>query len=317
MIDTGTPYLSAAILEKSRLYIQLPEAPRLSFFEDPSARMRPPAAKKAPKRWTDHPRLAPIAALKKRKKFSVPKLEVARTPDLYFRASAGAQSAAGALLADPKGFDLHVLWALGAREQVVMGELSSSKVRARALLDDGPLKPAVSIRARLMAAGARQILELLEVPFALSQGLDGGLHVVVTSSGELVVEIAAGGELGEPARALLEKTLQEHVAGAKVVFETEAKRLGVYVGATDAAGLRKLGDEEPAPVVIDIRPERLLSVLGGIRDRYGPRLRLNNVELMAARMVLEPVVRATESMHFELSPHGAAVHPRADVRYRE
>ncbi len=317
LIDTGATYLVAVVLDKDRLYIQLPEAPRLSFFGDSSARMRLPAAKKTPKRWTDHARLAPLAALKKRKKFSAPKLDLSRVPDLYFRSVAGDDSAAGALVANSNGFELYALWALSARDQVVMGEIVSAKHKARSLFDEGPLKPALSVRARLMSSGARLLVERLGVPAQLTQGVEGGVHAVVTASGEFVLELEVSEKIGEPARALLEQALKARVSTAKVVLDSEAKRLGVYVGAVDPAGLRKLGEEEAAPLVLDLRPEHVLSVLGGVRDRYGPRYTLNNVELMAARMVVEPVVRATESVHLEVMPRGAALSVRADIRYRE
>lgn len=317
LIDGGTAYLIAIVLEKKRLFVQLPEAPRLSFFEDPSARMRLPAAKKAPKRWSDHPRLGPLAALKKSKKFVAPKLETARSPDVYFRSKASDASAAGALVADGAGFDLHLLWALSGREQVAIGEILSPKARARSLLDETPLDAALSVRGRLVGSGAQLLIERLGVPAALTQGLPGGFHLVLTQRGELVLEIESGDKLGEPTRAVLQKALQERVSAAKVSLDPEAKRLGLSVGVVDPAGLRKLGEPEYAPLVADLKPEHLLSVLGGVKDRFGPRYRLNNVELMAARMVIEPLVRATKTVHLELSPRGAALMARADVRYRD
>lgn len=318
LIDVQTPYLLAVVLEKDRLLIQLPEGPKLSFFEQPVARMRAPVTKKASKKWKQHPRLSPLAELAKKKSFARPKLETDTPPALYFRTTGGGLAAtAGALVANDQGFSVHLLWALDGRGQIAMGELMSQKGRARMLLDEAPLRPALSLRARLLGSGARLLAGRLGVPEALTSGLAGGVHAVLTANGELVLDLEVTETFGEPGRAALEEALRRRVSAAKVELDPAAGRLGILVGSPDLSGLRKPGKEDLAPVVLELQPEHLSSVLGGVRDRYGPRYQLDNMELMAARMLLDPLARATQSVRLELAPHGAAVVARADIRYRE
>lgn len=318
LIDVGTPYLLAVVLERDRVLIQLPEAPKLSFFEEPAARGRMPVSKKAPRKWRQHARLAPLAALEKKKKFIRPKLDPDGPPALYFRSSGGRLAAtAGALVANDAGFTVHLLWALDGRGQIAMGELMGTQSKARRLLDERPLSPAVSVRARLLGSGLRLLVGRLGVSESLTAGLGGGVHAVVTSAGELVLELEVSESFGEPGRAALEEALRRRVSAVKVDLDAKAGRLGILVGSPDVSGLRSAGPEDLAPLVLELHPERLLPMLGGVRDRYGPGYVLGNVELLAARMLLEPLVRATASARLELRPGGAAVGARADIRYRD